>query len=341
MSNQIQGLIFHVLYAFKLIIGTLVFNANIFIFTIFATKKEKLPSDFLILPNLMIDALHGLAMCIPFYLIDSNFMLKGQLCFQIFIFFSLVMLILMTLNRYVAAMRPMKYRLWFNKSSILLSFLAITVITVALFSAVAYALFVAKVVDTSIEQYCETYYERACAGYSWWEIEKNLPYCLTEYKKHEKCYEREKSTERALINVNYFVFYLWPQFQLLLVICNTLFMCFVYKTISSQFEKGRSNTHFCKFFVTLIKIFRNDDITNRKTTTPSKDTLTTFQETNFSENGQTISEHRGMLQIEIKQSTNLIGGRLYIASIMTSCLEKKFILITLNIFFQKSKSLTL
>ena len=221
-------LIFHVLYAFKLIIGTLVFIANIFIFTIFATKKEKFPSDFLILPNLMIDALHGLAMCIPFYLINSNFMLKGQLCFLTFIFFSLVMLILMTLNRYVAAIRPMKYKLWFNKSRILLSFLAITLITVALFSAVAYALFVAKVVDKSIEHYCETYYEKICVP-TGWRLRSWEHYCNYEYKERQNCYAREKSTQRALLNVNYFVFYLWPQIQLLLVICNTLFMCFVYK----------------------------------------------------------------------------------------------------------------
>ena len=291
MSNEIRALIFHVLYAFKIIIGTLVFNANIFIFTIFATKKEKFPSDFLILPSLMIDVLHGLAMCIPFYLINSNFMLKGQLCFQIFIFFALVMLILIALNRYVAAMRPMKYKLWFNKSRILLSFLAISVITVALFSAVAFALFVAKVVDKSIDHYCETYLERVCVP-SVWKLE---PYYNCDYELRKNCYAREKSTERAFLNVNYFVFYLWPQFQLLLVICNTLFMCFVYKTISGQFQIRRSKTHFRKFFVTVMKIFRNDDVAKRKTTKPSKDTLTLFQEATISDNGQTTSEHTGTL----------------------------------------------
>ena len=308
MSNEIRELIFHVLYAFKLIIGTLVFIANIFIFTIFATKKEKFPSDFLILPNLMIDALHGLAMCIPFYLINSNFMLKGQLCFQTFIFFSLVMLILMTLNRYVAAIRPMKYKLWFNKGRILFSFLAITLITVALFSAVAYALFVAKVVDKSIEHYCETYYEKICVPTGWklrsWEL-----YCNYEYKIRQNCYAREKSTKRAFLNVNYFVFYLWPQFQLLLVICNTIFMCFVYKRISGQFEIRRSKTHFRKFFMTVMKVFRNDDVAKRKTTKPSKDALKLFQETTISDNGQTTSEHTGTLQIKIEQGSNLIADR--------------------------------
>ena len=171
------------IHIFRLITGMLVFLVNIIIFSIFAMKKKKSPSDCLVLPNLMIEGLHGLGLCGPFYLLDPDWVMKDQFCFQILVFFSLVMLILMTFNRYVAAVRPLKYKSWFKKRFIFLGFLGITLVTVVLFIATCCVLFIAKVVENSVERYCETYYTEK----SYWittntfETENNHRYYRSGY----------------------------------------------------------------------------------------------------------------------------------------------------------------
>ena len=140
-------LIFSVLYKVRLLIGTTVFVANFLIFTIFATKKRKLPSDLLVMPNLTIDSFYGLCMCFQFYFTDPGIKVNLEFCLQIFILFSLIMLILMTANRFVAAVRPIKYKL--GLESVSYFSLISESFTVAVFSAGSYVLFLVKVLDQS------------------------------------------------------------------------------------------------------------------------------------------------------------------------------------------------
>ena len=52
-------------------------------------KEQKIPSDWLILPNLLMDALHGLGMCVPLYLLTLYIMFKGSFFLQFsFLFIS-------------------------------------------------------------------------------------------------------------------------------------------------------------------------------------------------------------------------------------------------------------
>ena len=201
----------------------LVFAFNFIIFSIFAMKKKKSPSDCLVLPNLMIEGLHGLGLCVPFYFLDPDWFMKVQFCLQILIFFSLVMLVLMAFNRYVAAVRPLKYKGWFKKRFIFLGFLGITLVTVALFIASSYVLFIAKVVEKSVEHFCETYYtERSYydsetefdpRNYVWGIHFDFVPKYVRKLKTvreiHSRCHENITFHDKALISVDYFVLYLW------------------------------------------------------------------------------------------------------------------------------------
>ena len=307
MSTETRDLIFYIVYPIKLLLGISVFITNSFIFVIFVRKQKREPSDWLIMANLMIDALHGLGMCIPLYLFKPVVMIKGSFAFQSFIFFSLVMLILMTVNRYVAVTRPRKYRKWFEKRYIFLSFSGIASLTLALFSAVAYALFVKKVVEKSIVEYCRTQYiyrryyhetgyvfyfdvfdyngdilYHAGETYGFWDY---------EYVPKQICSLRTIENERTLLSVHFFVLYVWPQFQFCLVLINVLLMCFVYRQISKLFNlktKFGFRNRFMKFIRQLFKDDRSSG--KRRAESRRKTALLEIQETNFSSEEKWISQ---------------------------------------------------
>ena len=270
----------------------LVFAFNFIIFSIFAMKKKKSPSDCLVLPNLMIEGLHGLGLCVPFYFLDPDWFMKVQFCLQILIFFSLVMLVLMAFNRYVAAVRPLKYKGWFKKRFIFLGFLGITLVTVALFIASSYVLFKAKVVEKSVEHFCETYYternyyetkfdfQHWC--YSLYPQPPTIRTLKTVRERHERCHENTTFHDKALISVDYFVLYLWPQFQLLLIIINTVFIYFIYRKICNKFNAG-GKFGLCKsLYKTVRGIFR-EEVSLESKTLENKLPVEAVQETNFIE----------------------------------------------------------
>ena len=319
MSTETRDLIFYIVYPIKLLLGISVFITNLFIFVIFVRKQKREPSDWLILPNLLIDAFHGLGMCIPLYLLTPAIMVKGALFFQSFIFFSLTMLILMTVNRYIATVRPIKYPKWFAKRYIFLSFSAITFSTLALFSAVAYALFVKKIIEKSMIEFCEHYktYEKSSylVGYWWAPIYNDYGYIVDygyekvyDYLWHSttktSCHEKPISVEKAWISVHFFVLNIWPQFQLGLVLINVILMSFVYAKISKLF-----NVHvkfgFVGRFWSLIRQLFVEDVKMRAQTLQNRiTTLLDIQETDFTER-------------EMRKSVELLGN--YDSSVMVIC----------------------
>ena len=305
---EFENLIFDILYIFRLIIGMVVLAFNFIIFSIFAMKKKRSPSDCLVLPNLMIEGLHGLGLCVPLYFLDPDWVMKGQFCLQILVFFSLVVLILMAFNRYVAAVRPLKYKLWFKKRFIFLGFSGITLVTVALFIATCYVLFIAKVVEKSVEHFCETYYtERSYyvyeTEYNHWHYRsrvygrsvnvctkymdfpyypqpKRVPKLKTAIESHERCDENITFHDKALVTVDYFVLYLWPQFQLVLVIINTVFIYFFYKKLYNKFHAGRNFGLCASLYKTVRDLFR-EEVSLESKTLENKLSVEAVQETNF------------------------------------------------------------
>ena len=266
-------------------------------------KKKKSPSDCLVLPNLMIEGLHGLGLCIPFYLLDPDLIMKGQFCLQTLVFFSLVMLILMTFNRYVAAFRSLKYKLWFKKRFILVGFLGITFLTVALFMVSSYLLFFAKVVKKSVDHYCETYYKKisyyvfvtdhghvlyqefrrnACHPRGTFRC-RNEPKLVrklkTSWEIHEKCHKNITAHDKALLNVDYFALYLWPQFQFVLVIINTVIIYFIYRKIYNKLNvRGKFGT--CTSFSNSVGDLFRDKVIPESKLLKNKLTVEAVQETN-------------------------------------------------------------
>merc|ERR1712226_511904 len=138
MALSITNFMFYIFYPVKIILGVAVFLANFLIFLIFVSKPKLTPSDYLIIPNLLVDTLQGIIMCFPYFLFGEEYMFDASFISEIFTFFSLVMLILMSVNRYVAVALPRKYKRWFCMRNILISFSSIFILTLAIFSILIY-----------------------------------------------------------------------------------------------------------------------------------------------------------------------------------------------------------
>ena len=281
MSDKSREIIFCAVYPVKLLLGVLVFIANFFVFVIFASKRKRTSSDYLIIPNLLVDFLHGAGMCIPLYVLSSNKekMMLGAFFFQVLMFFSLIMLFMMTLNRYTAVLRPMKYKIWFAKTRMLSTFVAVSAVTLFLFAAFAYALFLGTMDKQIYKKVC---YRTISRSLSQPPTHFRKRYTLDDlfgnnsisydgywnppiaYQAYENCHLKHFGKRKtAILSAKVFVYYIWPQFQLLLVSLNTLLMCFVYKKISNHF-KNRVKLGLFGRFVNLVKnVFLDDESENK------------------------------------------------------------------------------
>ena len=97
----------------KLLLGMLIFLPNSLIFGILVTKKKKKATDYLILSNLLMDAIYGLQMCcvasVTLLMPSKPYLFLLALFLEYaLIFSSLSMLVVMSLNRYVAVVKPFR-----------------------------------------------------------------------------------------------------------------------------------------------------------------------------------------------------------------------------------------
>ena len=129
----------NVLFYTQVILGSLVFIFNFAIFCILVTKTKKKATDTLVLTNLFMDALYGLLMsCVQstFVKMDNIDTVFVSLTYYIedsLIFFSLAMLVLMTLNRYYAVVRPVRYKIYFKKSNVYKMLFGVSLLTLIVF----------------------------------------------------------------------------------------------------------------------------------------------------------------------------------------------------------------
>ena len=114
-----ESYFFHNTLAFltKLILGISVFSCNFIVFCVWITKPDKRATDTLILTNLFIDSIYGLQMiCLTDkYLYGRDHGIGAwDMTFLVFfmqdslMFFSLCMLVVMSINRYLAVVRPIR-----------------------------------------------------------------------------------------------------------------------------------------------------------------------------------------------------------------------------------------
>ena len=244
MTEPTHDIIFYIVYPLKLFLGFSVFITNFFVLVIFASKKKKFSSDYLIMPNLLAESVQGIEMCIPFYLLGYKRMFRGAFVFQISIFFSLIMLIIMTLNRYFAVRRPFQYKKMFDKQRTLMIFIAISLLTVLVFATFTYVLFVGH----NIVEYRKT----VCHPL-------NEPFSYPGQNAIWVC-DREEidQKDQHIMSVKVFVFYIWPQCQLTLVIFNAFLMCFVYKKISHRYKHKVKIGVFHRFLKLIGEMFDHD-----------------------------------------------------------------------------------
>ena len=136
------------------IIGFLVLTSNLAIFAIFARKPKKTASESLILCTLLIDAFYGADILFlgvqRIFLFDVSPVAHFWLSVIHFIPYyslvvaSLMMQILITINRYYAVMKPFRYKYIFNTNKILLAVIGIAVTSLS-FGVGGFIAFTARV----------------------------------------------------------------------------------------------------------------------------------------------------------------------------------------------------
>ena len=118
-------------FVFFCAIGLIILGSNLTVTFIFLRKDKKFASDYLIITGLLGDAVYGLMfLSFPFiigFLALYRF-LNGdfELCFvasYLFLdsaltLFSLLIIFCMTVNRYIAVVKPFKYNYYFKKRTV-------------------------------------------------------------------------------------------------------------------------------------------------------------------------------------------------------------------------------
>ena len=227
MSLSVIHVIFVIVYPLKALLGVLVFISNFFVFLIFMTRNKKVPTDYLIMPNLFVDSLQGIATCFPYYLISGKFIFSSAFVEEIFIFFSLVMLMLMTLNRYTAVLRPIKYKKWFSLRNVIIVVLMILLLTLIIFALLLNFLYFHEIVEVENGDQSDENDEKMFSVRDTNGNETRSENLLTSYRIDD-------IAEISAFHVNHLIFFIWPQLQLALVLINAIMICIVYRAISKQ-----------------------------------------------------------------------------------------------------------
>ena len=242
-NADIQLTVFLSVYPLKVILGISVFISNFVIFVVFLTKSQRSSTDYLIMPNLFSDSFYGLQMCIPYYIFGDNFMFVRSFIEQIFIFFSLIMLFLMTIERYAAVLRPRRFRTWFSTRNVILFLGGLAISTMVTFIVLFHFLYLRDFFDANYQKNCEYYQQSANSS-------------------EENCSLDRNKAEKAQFGVKTFVYYIWPQFQLILVLFNTTLTIVVYRMISKHFNQSFVSGFFRRLTNQLGRLIENENLPN-------------------------------------------------------------------------------
>ena len=126
-----------------IIIGFTAFVANFVIFLILVRKPNMLPSEMLVLCNLLIDSAYGINLFSVGFLNVNHILLPKipslqciirRVPYTFLIMASLLLLIIMTLNRYVAVKIPFQYKIVFKPSNVAKYLFTIFTVSTALAS---------------------------------------------------------------------------------------------------------------------------------------------------------------------------------------------------------------
>ena len=150
MSDHNQNSFFYTFNFAKCLLGVLTFVANILIFVTFATKIKKSSSDYFVIPHLVIGSLYGITICIPIDFqgkVDDK--ISGRVAFvsQQLVFCSIILLLIMTINRYVAVLKPSRYNIWFSKQFLSVMFIVIAFLYIISLTTLLYFLYIGKKIE--------------------------------------------------------------------------------------------------------------------------------------------------------------------------------------------------
>ena len=204
------------------LVGLAVLLLNLLIAVIFLKKSRKSPSDRLIIIGLIGDAVYGLFMfTFPFAYAITEVLMRlkkinncknyARLFYTnidcVLVLYSLFIIFFMSINRYFAILKPVKYRRYFNKISVILIAVFVISTCVILFAVGTVILLIAIIRDN---------------------------YCLDE------------DTELLPTNskIIRYIPFIWPPLQLFMVLIDSLLMIFVYTSIAQAYKLGCSKI-FC------------------------------------------------------------------------------------------------
>ncbi|XP_075262067.1 uncharacterized protein LOC142353655 isoform X2 [Convolutriloba macropyga] len=241
MSDHNQNSFFYTFNFAKCLLGVLTFVANVIIFVTFASKNKKSTSDYLVIPHLVVGSLYGIVICIPIDFqgkVDGK--ISGRVAFvsQQLIFCSIILLLIMTINRYVAVLNPSRYNIWFSKQFLSVMFIVIAFLYIISLTTLLYFLYIGKKLKKSVREKCKEYGIFEFDYENMWHQTDSLSLCRDKTKTYEVSFMNEKFVS----------FHLWPQLQLLLVICYIIIMSFVYKRIGKNLQPDL-NAGFLNQFV--------------------------------------------------------------------------------------------
>ena len=128
------------------VMAMIILGSNLAIAFIFLRKDKKFASDYLIITGLLGDGVYGLMfLSFPFVIKILTLICPNKfefgICFMIsYLFldsaltlFSLLLIFCMTLNRYIAVVKPFKYKYYFKKRTVIAIITSVSVVCCSIF----------------------------------------------------------------------------------------------------------------------------------------------------------------------------------------------------------------
>ena len=200
-------------------VGLFILVFNFAVARIFMSKKKLFPSDTLIIAGLIGDGVYGLIFaCTPIAIL-AFLHLNDQIPYYIKFtpilwlmldssstLYSLLMIFFMTVNRYIAVVKPFNYKRYFRQRNVLSMIVFVLIITtIFLAIGVVWLAFPEKI-----------YFSTTC-------IPSNY-YCKWPYN------------QKVPDNLHTFYIFIWPQIQLGIVIIDSLLMIYVYIGVANSYQ---------------------------------------------------------------------------------------------------------
>ena len=215
-----------------LFIGLFIFIFNCFLAFIFMSKNKLAPSDFLIITGLIGDGVYGLVFAsFPFSYVFSLYLLENTESYlaealpvlwlildSSSTLFSLMMIFIMSVNRYFAVTKPFKYKIYFRKRNVLMMISFVIIVTTVFLSVGLISLaFPEKKVR-------------------WLGLKYGECYPPEDYESEPQCFWDVVYYYGIREYIKFYYLFLWPQIQLVAVVVDSILMIYVYIGIAISYE---------------------------------------------------------------------------------------------------------